>query len=181
MKWLDKKLQDFRISQAKKFIRKGDTILDIGSSDGKLFKQCADLIKFGYGIDPTLPALVETQTYTLVPGYFPKDCLPGIQYNAITMLAVLEHIPEAEQKALADNCLKYLAPNGRVIITVPSPIVDDILDVLLKLKLIDGMSLEEHYGFEVENTEQIFKTGFRLLHKSKFQLGVNNLFVFEQV
>jgi len=50
------------------------------------------------------------------------------------------------------------------------------------LRLIHGMSLEEHYGFKPEHTEQIFSVPqFKLLHKSTFQLGLNNLFVFEKI
>ncbi len=181
MYWFDNRLQDFRINQAKKFIRQGDVVLDIGCFDGVLFKQCKDKIKYGYGLDPTLSAIIETNAYKLVPGYFPQDCETDIKYDAITMLAVLEHIPQKEQESLGENCLKFLAPKGRVIITVPSPRVDDILAILTRLKIVEGMSLEEHYGYDPNDTERIFSTGFRLLHKSTFQLGLNNLFVFEKV
>jgi len=180
MNWFDKKLQDFRINKAKNFIRKDDVILDIGCYDGTLFKRCKGLLKYGYGIDPTLTATVETDSYKLVPGFFPNDCEKNITYSAITMLAVLEHIPRNEQLGLGENCYKLLASKGRVIITVPSPAVDDILNVMTKLKLSEGMSLEEHYGYDPKETEQLFSKGFKLLHKSTFQFGLNNLFVFEK-
>jgi hypothetical protein len=49
------------------------------------------------------------------------------------------------------------------------------------LKLIDGMSLEEHHGYEVNQTAKIFPAEyFRLLKRTTFQLGLNNLFVFER-
>jgi hypothetical protein len=98
------------------------------------------------------------------------------------MLAVLEHIPTAAQPALADACHELLSPGGRVIITVPAKAVDHILAVLRWLRLIDGMSLEEHYGFEPADTGRIFAApGFRMIHCSKFQLGLNHLFVFERM
>jgi hypothetical protein len=75
-----------------------------------------------------------------------------------------------------------LRPGGRVIVTVPAKAVDHILAVLRTWRLIDGMSLEEHYGFAPEATGQIFSApAFRLMHRSKFQGGLNHLFVFERL
>jgi hypothetical protein len=60
--------------------------------------------------------------------------------------------------------------------------VDWILAVLKFLRLIDGMSLEEHHGYQVKQTTAIFSAkSFRLLRRKRFQLGLNNLFVFERV
>jgi hypothetical protein len=68
-----------------------------------------------------------------------------------------------------------------VIVTVPSPRVDDILGVLTRLRLVKGMSLEEHYGFDPAQTESVFSPPrFRVAHRGRFQLGLNNLFVFEK-
>jgi len=47
--------------------------------------------------------------------------------------------------------------------------------------LIDGMSLEEHHGYEVSQTTKIFSPpDFRLVLHRRFQLGLNHLFVFER-
>jgi hypothetical protein len=69
-----------------------------------------------------------------------------------------------------------------VIVTVPAKAVDHILAVLRFLHLIDGMSLEEHYGFEPDDTTaRVFTApSFRLIHRSRFQAGLNHLFVFER-
>ena len=118
--------------------------------------------------------------YVLYPGLFP-EALPSVKCDVITMLAVLEHIPADGQAELAAACHEILNPGGRVVVTVPSPRVDTILDVLGRLRVIDGMSLEEHYGFEPEDTLRVFgPPAFRLAESSRFQLGLNNLFVFEK-
>ena len=68
-----------------------------------------------------------------------------------------------------------------MIITVPSPFVDQILKVLTTLRLVHGMSVEEHHGYDIKQTAQIFSApNFRLLSHERFQLGLNNLFVFER-
>jgi len=68
-----------------------------------------------------------------------------------------------------------------VILTVPSPLVDHILALLRFLGLIDAMTLEQHYGFDPRQTVPLFNSsGFRLIRHRKFELGLNNLFVFEK-
>lgn len=182
MKALDRYLQNVRIGKAKKFVKAGDAVLDIGSVDGVMFNQWKGHISKGIGVDPTLKEMIHAEHYTLYPGYFPEACPKGEKFNAITLLAVLEHIPQDQQEQLAKNCFEYLHPGGKLIITVPSPRVDDILEILLKLGLIEGMSLEEHYGYKPEDTERIFSAPlFKLHHKETFQLGLNNLFVFERL
>jgi 2-polyprenyl-3-methyl-5-hydroxy-6-metoxy-1,4-benzoquinol methylase len=182
MKAIDKYLQKVRINKAKKFVRKGDAVLDIGSVDGVMFESWKGYISSGVGVDPTLLETIKKDNYVLYPGYFPEACPKGDTYDIITLLAVLEHIPTQQQEQLALSCFNYLKPNGRVIITVPSPQVDIILDILTKLRLIDGMSLEEHFGFEPKDTPRIFSNPrFKLITHTSFQLGLNNLFVFERI
>ncbi|TYA58914.1 class I SAM-dependent methyltransferase [Formosa maritima] len=181
MKALDRYLQNVRIKKAKKFIRNNDAILDIGSVDGVMFEKWKGDINYSYGIDPVLKKEIITDRYALIPGKFPDDLPDNISFDVITMLAVLEHIPTEVQENMSRDFYKILNSRGRVIITVPSPQVDYILKVLLKLKLIDGMSLDEHYGFKPCDTERIFSRGFKLIKKKKFQFGLNNLYVFEKV
>ena len=73
MKKLDYFIQKQRILQAEKFIS-GSSILDIGCHHGELFKH---ILKkktiYGDGIDGVLTDKIETNNYTLFPGYFPND------------------------------------------------------------------------------------------------------------
>ncbi len=181
MKKLDLILQRWRIRKARPFIPPGGRVLDIGSADGALFKTLGSHLSGGLGIDPTLRAPVTVGTTQILPGFFPNDMPEVPPFDAITMLAVLEHIPASEYRALSEGCARFLKPKGHLIITVPSPLVDHILAVLKALRLIDGMSLEEHHGYRVEETDQIFAApAFRLVCRKHFQLGLNNLFVFQR-
>ena len=181
MKQLDRFIQRWRMRQALRFVPTDARVIDIGAHEGELFTALGKALERGFGIEPLRQTKLDAVNFTVVPGFFPAVRPPEKGWNAITMLAVLEHIPTAEQPVLASACHELLKPGGRVIITVPSKAVDHILAVLRWLHLIDGMSLEEHYGFEPADTEKIFSApGFRLIHRSRFQLGLNHLFVFER-
>jgi SAM-dependent methyltransferase len=179
MRTLDRVLQKWRIRKATPLIRDGDRLLDIGCFDGVLLRAVKARIARGVGMDPLAQEWKDGNIEAV------RGCCPGEprladgSFDAITMLAVLEHIPDRE--GLAAECARVLAPGGRVIITVPRPAVDKVLAVLHALRLIDGMSLEEHSGYDVEQTPRIFESaGLKLAKRASFQLGLNCLFVFEK-
>ncbi|MBS7788113.1 methyltransferase domain-containing protein [Flavobacterium sp. CYK-55] len=177
MKKIDRWLQVERIRQAQKYIT-GNSILDIGCHRGELFEK-TNLT--GDGIDPKLNQKIQTPKYTLWPGKFPEDFTLEKKYNNVTLLAVLEHIPEDELAKYATALLPYLQPKGRVIITIPSPKVDAILKILLFLKLIDGMDVHNHQDFDRSLIQEIFTVnGYTLIAKKRFELGLNLLYVFEK-
>jgi 2-polyprenyl-3-methyl-5-hydroxy-6-metoxy-1,4-benzoquinol methylase len=180
MKRLDRILQDIRIGKAGAFIREGDHVLDIGCAGGELLKKYEVRIGKGVGIDPDAVE-VKTKKFVLLKGYFAGVLKHREGFNCITMLAVLEHVPMELQPALARDCFQYLLPGGRLIITVPSPLVDTLLRALKFLKLVDGMKEDQHYGYDVRNTVPTFgAAGFRLITHERFEGGLNHLFVFEK-
>ena len=182
MKFLDKVLRNWRIGVSAKYVRTNDKVLDIGCFDGYLF----DALKTknlmpSIGLDPLLKAVKNKGPHKLIPGIFPDAVPPNEKVDCIVMLAVLEHIPRKQQSLLNEQFLKILNASGRVVITVPSSFVDHILVVLTKLRLVDGMSVDEHYGFKVNEVYDLFnQEDFAMLKHKKFQLGLNNLFVFEK-
>jgi 2-polyprenyl-3-methyl-5-hydroxy-6-metoxy-1,4-benzoquinol methylase len=179
MRKLDLLLQRARISQAARFVGDDARVLDIGCADGMLFER---LGVSGVGIDPALEETISKPRYRLVPGRFPEDLDHAAgQFDCVIALAVLEHIPASSHEALGEACCRALRPGGRLILTVPSPAVDRILRALRALRLIDGMALEEHFGFEPAGVPTLFSaTGFELVSHRHFQLRLNNLFVFER-
>lgn len=181
MKPLDRFVQDLRIEKARSHIPPNSRVLDVGCHDGALFRRLGDRISEGIGIDPLLETDMDLGDVQLLKGTFPEDLEIQRAFDVITMLAVVEHIPEERQAVVAPACWRLLRPGGLLIITVPSPLVDPILEVLVFLRLIDGMSLEQHHGFSPGDVPAIFeRQPFTLVRTQRFQLGLNTLFVFRR-
>ncbi len=179
MKALDRLLQRWRIGVALPFIRSGDRLLDVGCYDRSLIDRVLPRISSAVGIDSEIVASRDERV-EILEGSFPTDHpFENASFDCIVMLAVLEHVEDPA--ALAAECERVLAPGGRLILTVPHPVVDRILDALMFLGLADGMSTEEHHGFDVTQTRSIFEVAnLGLLRERWFQLGLNRLFVFEK-
>jgi SAM-dependent methyltransferase len=181
MKRVDRWLQQWRIHQAARWIPEQARLIDVGAFHGELFHFLGSKLHSGFGVEPLLKTPTKSAVYVIESGFFPEVRPTVGSWDAITMLAVLEHIPDQEHSVITDACYELLRPGGRVIITVPSRVVDHILACLKFLHLIDGMSLEEHHGFKPHHTEHISsEPRFRLVQHSRFQIGLNHLFVFEK-
>jgi len=177
---IDRLLQRWRFGKAKRFIPPGARVLDIGADDGALFRYLGDRLGMGLGIDPAARSHADRR-WRVIGGRFPDD-VPPERFGVITALAVLEHIPDDSLGPFRDACIEYLEPGGVFIATVPAPAVDRILHVLERLRLIHGMALHEHHGFEASSTTTVFSTrALRLRRARRFQLGLNHLFVFERL
>jgi SAM-dependent methyltransferase len=158
------------------------SVLDIGcGDDGYLLQGLQADVRDG--LDPTLLRERRESGLRLVAGYFPGDLgrlgLVG-PYDAIFSLAVFEHLTDQDFDSARDALPHLLNPGGRLIVTVPHPFVDRILDVLMFLHLIDGQAVEEHHGFDPALLTKLASDQIRLVSRSSFQLGLNNLFVFER-
>jgi SAM-dependent methyltransferase len=182
MKPADRILQRWRIHKVLPYLKQNDRVLDIGSAGGALFARAPWLAPDSVGIDSALTARVETGRYILLPGFFPQDMPQVKPFDAIVMLAVLEHFPQAQYTALTEGCARFLVQGGLLLMTAPSPVVDTMLKWLKVFRVLDGMSLEEHHGYNVEQTPRIFANpSFELRQRKTFQFGLNNLFVFRRL
>jgi 2-polyprenyl-3-methyl-5-hydroxy-6-metoxy-1,4-benzoquinol methylase len=179
MRALDRELQRRRIAKALPFIPPGSSVLDVGCNDGALFRAAGDRIARGVGIDVRAPETWVGGPYELRLGEFPDVLDPAETFDAVVMLAVLEHVPPEGLAAWAKVVPDVLVPGGRLIVTSPSPQVDEILHVLIKLRVIDGMEVREHHRFDPRTVPDIFGSESLPLERwQRFELGLNHLFVF---
>jgi 2-polyprenyl-3-methyl-5-hydroxy-6-metoxy-1,4-benzoquinol methylase len=181
LKLLDRVLQRWRIAKAAPHIPRGARVLDVGCADGALFRVLGSRIAGGVGIDPDLPAVASGDGVRYVRGSFPRDLKTDDVFDAITMLAVFEHLDDATQQDAVAACGRLLRRDGRLVMSVPEPAVDGIVHRLARLGLVAGMAIHEHHGFAAARTPAIVTAGpFALVRHDRFQLGLNNLFVFRR-
>lgn len=177
MRYLDKAIQRARIRRAIARIGHGGHILDVGCHQGEL-RDALDGRSCTYiGIDPD----VTSPSEDIVRGHFPDD-VPATWENGsfdhVVALAVLEHIKVDELGSLFAEVRRLLTPEGTLIATVPSPFTDRILDVLVKLRLIDGMDLDAHDGLSIDQLKAAAtEAGLELTEHRHFQLRLNNVLV----
>jgi SAM-dependent methyltransferase len=181
MNSVDRWLQRKRIAQALRWTPSGGNVLDIGCADGALFRQASSLIKSGIGVDTDEPSSWPDGPYEFRHGTFPDVLTDSEAFDAVTMLAVVEHVPSDTRMTWAAAVPRLLKEGGRLIMTVPSPMVDRILDVGIRFHLLHGMDAEHHHGLDPRVIPQEFAIPpMRLLRQSRFEFGLNHLLVFER-
>ena len=177
----DRILRSWRIRKVRPYLRRGCSVLDIGCHDGALFSALSDRISSGVGLDPRLERSRARGRFRFIADTFPSGLLGDERFDAITLLAVLEHVEPTELPRWRDAFEQLLAPEGLLIATIPSPRVDDVLDILRSLHLIAGMSVDEHHGFDPSGVPLLFSSAsMRLIVRRRFEFGMNNLFVFKK-
>jgi SAM-dependent methyltransferase len=181
MRWMDYLLQRWRNNLAAHYIRPGEALLDVGCYDGWLLARVQARVSLAVGLDRKIPEglLPERRNQLILSDTTTGLPFPDQSFSSVSLLAVFEHL---HQKAeVVQEISRILRPAGRVILTVPGRQIDGLLDILITLGVADGMALEEHHGFQAADTPALFEAaGFVLLKWQRFQLGLNNLFVFEK-
>lgn len=179
MNAVDRLLQHWRIRTAAPYVPDGGRVLDIGCYDGALIDYLRLRVAHAVGIDP-LATPRQDDSVTILRGRVPGDSrLEAGSFDCVTMLAALEHFDDPV--AVSQDCFGLLRPGGRLVLTVPHSVVDHIVNALVWLRILDGMDLEAHHGYDVSTTEPMFsRAGFRLVAKRVFELGLNRLYVFEK-
>jgi len=178
---VDRLIRSLRIRQVSRFLPEGARVLDVGCHDGALFARYADRISLGVGVDPSLMASSRRGQFRFYADAFPSRRLRDEQFDVITLLAVLEHVETDDLVAWRDACARLLEPGGVIVATVPSPQVDNILQTLMKLHVIDGMSVHEHHGLDPADVPAVFDGAtLSLIARRRFELRLNNLYVFRR-
>jgi len=174
-----------RIEKALKYVKPKERILDIGCGNGYLLKHAKCQERIGIYEYRSLHMTVknkklkikETKGVTLVK----KVNLPSDHFDYITMIATIEHLKHP--KEILHECSRMLKKDGLLIMTTPKKVVESILFFL-------DRGSEQLSGQEVEHVHETYfnlklmnkYTGkdLKLMKYKRFQLGVNQLFVYKK-
>ena len=181
MKFADRVLRAYRARVAvRELPRSAGAVFDIGCDDGWLLDSLPSTVTRRDGCDP-LAEPTAAAGRTILRGFFPAavESTPEARgYDAVIALATFEHFNAADLQASSSAIASMLNGGGRLIVTVPHPLVDKILHLLMFLRIIDGQEAHQHHGFD-PRTLADYLPDLRLVKRRRFQLGLNYLFVFE--
>jgi len=158
-----------RFRAAYPHIRKGARVCDLGCGlDAAFLDFAAERIAHGVGVDDQVRDGAGGRWQRVRADIRAALPLEAEQFDHVLMLAVLR------------EAYRILAPGGSLILTWPSAIVDPILYVLHRLRLVsDEMESDEHQKrIPVSTLQQMLhRIGFADFLHYTFELGMNNLMV----
>ena len=183
--YLEKLLRRLRLRRIFPYIEKKDVVLDVGCGwEAKALRALAPLIAKGYGMDLKVEKEDVPQNISLFDQRFEKQWpLQDSSCDKAIMLAVLEHIDPDQVPVVLTNIHRHLKSDGRLILTVPTPASQPLLEFLAyKLKIINEDEIRDHkVYYDNELLEKVLsENGFKIIKYKRFQLGMNSFCVAEK-
>jgi len=125
---------------------------------GEWSRRSVTLIRWDLNREPVLP--------------FPDD-----HFDAVTMLAVFEHIETPRLIRILTEIRRVLRPRGIYVLTTPAPWAAPILWILSRLRLVSRDEVKEHKQTHTRKTimEVLFQGGFspKSVTMGSFECGMN--------
>lgn len=156
--FLDKLLQSYRFKMVRPYLI-GD-VMDFGGNKGELKR------------------FVEGRYLNV---NYDHSVMENTHFDTIVCLAVIEHIEFDEVFKIFYKFKKILNREGRIFLTTPTKMAKPVLEFWAFLGVIDRGSIVEHkhYWSKKEIYQLANETGFVIKRFKRFQLGFNQLAVFE--
>lgn len=183
---LDKLISWMRLGKVLPYIQKDDVVLDFGCGhQAYLLDHVKDVIKKGVGIDYDSESR-EIASNIEVRHFLFKVKLPFTDkiFTKVFMLASIEHLEIASVPKLFREFNRILKPDGKVVLTTPTPFGKIILEFLaFKLGVISKEEVGDHKKYynrkDIENLCKNY--GFKLEIYQTFQLGGNSLCIMRKL
>ncbi|MCK4911030.1 MAG: methyltransferase domain-containing protein [Thermodesulfovibrionales bacterium] len=154
-------------------------ILDVGSGNYPYFLVNTEF-KEKFGIDIKVNRDLVPDGITLTSHDFHKNTALPFEdgfFDAVTMLAVFEHIKVDTLPELVHEILRVLRPGGVYVLTTPAFWTDMILKSMAKAGLLSAVEVEDHKAlYSKRKVSSILQTaGFPAseIHSGYFELSMN--------
>ena len=139
-----------RAAVARRLLRECDhdgRILDVGCGSRPLFLRGSGF-RERYGLDKLVAAdRVDGDGIRLIHHdvrHQPRLPFDDASFDAVTMLAVFEHIEPGPLAALLREIRRVLRPGARLVLTTPAGWTDPVLRTLARLRLVSPEEIDEH-------------------------------------
>jgi len=158
--WHEIKLKRFEF--AKKYVKPGDRVLDIGCGDGFLTDKISYICREVSGIDPSVSGIkfakdkIENKNISLIQGSATNLPFKDNSYDAMTLFEMIEHLPENQVKNAIEEIFRVLKKDGCVIITTPNP--RNLMNRLLRRDKLSIKHPKEYTHKELKQVLLKFKT-----------------------
>ena len=181
---IDKIVRNLRLKRILKFIPNNAVICDLGCGDGELLKVLSRKSKIiqGVGVDRHIVS-GKNGKLEFINSDISEVSLPENFFNAVLMLAVIEHMDIDKVSQVLAEAKRILKSGGKLIITTPTPQSKSILEFLaFKMKIIsrDEIAEHKHYYAKNELLEILAKLGFKKVQAEYFQFHLNSFYVMEK-
>lgn len=175
---LDAFIARWRLGRITPHIAFGDCVLDFGCGhQAYLLSALRQRITSGIGLDYDIEDSDPWPNIRLRRGRFAGRLnLPDAQFDKIVMLAVLEHIPLNLVGPLFGEFRRVLKPEGRILLTTPTPRGKPVLEFLaFKLRIISAPEIADHKHYYTRSDIESLaaRTGLAMEAYQTFQLGMN--------
>lgn len=172
--WLESILQELRIWKISPFLPKGGVLVDVGCDDPQvLINKVRSQMKLCVGIDIVVTPKKFENVELLQQDLQKKIQYPSDSADAVTMLAVLEHMKHPQD--MLREAFRILKKGGVLLVTVPSPASQKVLEIAAPLKIVRQEMIDQHENyFTLEDLRSIAKSaGFQTIHVEHWEFGVN--------
>lgn len=180
--FLEPLLRLFRLKKIEKWIRNipNCNLLDLGCGyNHKFLSSIQPFIAHGVGIDFKVQEFSENNIEIIKQKFSDKLPFDDSVYNAVTMLAVLEHIENPVE--ICREISRVLKPDGKLFITVPTWKAKGVLEFLAyKLHIVSKEEILDHKRYY--DKDDIYALidkipDLEIEHHEYFQVRFNNFCV----
>lgn len=168
-----------RFRAAAPHIRAQSNVCDLGCGAGAPFLEYIEgQIASGVGLDEYSGDSRRDKISVMRADITTRLPIESEQFDHVTMLAVLEHL--AKPVSVLAETYRILRPHGSLIMTWPSPMVDPILEVLTRLRLVNNeLGFDQHQPrIPIKKIKEMpQQIGFMKFENGTFEMGLNNWLV----